>query len=293
MEQQNCDSVLYVVATPIGNLGDLSERAKRVLAEVDIIAAEDTRHTASLLSMLQLSGKKLVSYYDQVEEKRSDELLKQMLDRSLKIALVSDAGTPCISDPGYRLVAKSKKAGIKVVPVPGACAFTSLVSSSGLPCHRFAFIGFLPSKKASLDGEISAWKSWNMPVVCYESPRRIQASLKAIYRHFPNARVAIGRELTKIHEEICTLDIDAAISWAEEHQNLKGELVLMLDPAIEKASQGEIENIICKEAAALLDKQPSLSHKDLMTKFAGYGLSKKDLYRLLLELKSSTDTVDK
>ncbi|MFK7826633.1 MAG: 16S rRNA (cytidine(1402)-2'-O)-methyltransferase [Oligoflexales bacterium] len=288
MEKQSSDSVLYVLATPIGNLGDLSERAKRILAEVDIIAAEDTRHTASLLSMLQLPGKKLVSYYDQVEEKRSDELVKLLLEGPLQVALVSDAGTPCISDPGYRLVAKSKEAGIKVVPIPGACAFTSLVSSSGLPCNRFAFIGFLPAKKVSLDREINSWQSWGMSVVCYESPRRVQVSLEAIAKHYPYARISIGRELTKIHEEICTLDIASAINWAREHKNLKGELVVMVDPAIQKISQEELIGQISLETQTLLNEQPGLSHKDLMLRFNDYGLGKKELYRLLLALKNKS-----
>ncbi|NRA46817.1 MAG: 16S rRNA (cytidine(1402)-2'-O)-methyltransferase [Oligoflexales bacterium] len=285
MELPVSESVLYVVATPIGNLGDLSERAKQVLADADLIAAEDTRHTASLLSMLKLSGKKLVSYYDQIEEKRSDELVKQMLVGALQVALVSDAGTPCISDPGYRLVAKSKAAGIKVIPVPGACAFTSLVSSSGLPCHRFAFIGFLPNKKKSLDDEVSSWGRLNMPVVCYESPRRLISSLEAIIRQYPEARVAIGRELTKIHEEIHTLAIESALAWAREHKNLKGELVMMVDPSIQQLSQEELLEQVRRGAEDLLEQEPSLSHKDLMLRFGHHGLNKKDLYRLLLSLK--------
>ena len=285
MLPESSNSILYVVATPIGNLGDLSERAKHVLTEADLIAAEDTRHTAALLSSLNLSGKKLVSYYDQIEEKRSEELVKQMLTGTLQVALVSDAGTPCISDPGYRLVAKSKEAGIKVVPIPGACAFTSLVSSAGLPCHRFAFIGFLPTKKKSLETEISAWKSWEMPVVCYESPRRLVASLELIAKYYPSSRLSIGRELTKIHEEIKTLPIDKALTWAREHTSLKGELVMMIDPAVQKLSEDQLVEQVRDAAQKLLSAEPHLSHKDLMLRFAQEGLNKKELYRLLLSLK--------
>lgn len=285
MENQSPNSVLYVVATPIGNLGDLSERAKNILSEADLIAAEDTRHTASLLSKLKLPSKKLVSYYDQIEDKRSDELVKQMLSEQLHVALVSDAGTPCISDPGYRLVAKAKEVGITVVPIPGPCAFVSLVASAGLPCHRFAFIGFLPSKRSSLEREISTWKNLHMPVVCYESPRRLQASLSLVAAHYPTSLVAIGRELTKLHEEVISLKIDEAMSWADGHKNLKGELVMMIDPSLPKASPSELTAQIKRDAQELWNREPQLSHKDLLQRFSDEGLGKKDLYRLLLELE--------
>ena len=151
------DPVIFIVATPIGNLDDLTPRALATLRNVDIIAAEDTRNTRKLLTHFNIQGKELVSYHDHVEDTRSEQLVERLLRDGLSLALVSDAGTPCVADPGYRLVRHAKQNGIKVHPVPGASALTSLVSASGLPSDRVLFVGFLPVKESDIRREIQSW----------------------------------------------------------------------------------------------------------------------------------------
>ncbi|MBP6217529.1 MAG: 16S rRNA (cytidine(1402)-2'-O)-methyltransferase [Oligoflexales bacterium] len=229
-------SKIYVIASPIGNLEDLSPRAKRILFEVDWIACEDTRRARTLLSQLgtesereaSKKNQRFISYFDPVEEARADQLIKSMLEEPLSLALISDAGTPCLADPGYRLVHLARKMGIPVIPIPGPSALTCLVSASGLPSDRVLFVGFLPRKKEELKKEFSSWKRASASIVCLESATRLLASLEVLQELCPEALVCVGREMTKTYEEFITAGIEDVLSWAKGHEHLKGEVSLMI-----------------------------------------------------------------
>ena len=209
------EKIVYVVATPIGNIEDISQRARRILESVDIIAAEDTRHTLKLLHLAKISPKKLVSYHDHNEEFRSEELVERILKEDLSVALVSDAGTPCISDPGYRIVALARQRGIKVTPIAGPSAAVALASVAGLPVNRFLFIGFLPTRESQREKEIKGWQESLGSVIFYDSPRRLLSTLVIIHRIWPNSILAVGRELTKFHEEVFQGSISEVLAWAQ------------------------------------------------------------------------------
>lgn len=192
--------VLYVVATPIGNLEDLSPRAQRILAEVDRIAAEDTRRTGNLLRHFGVTTP-MTSYFDAAEARKAPALVAEMLEgRSL--ALVSDAGTPLVSDPGFRLVRAAIEAGIRVVPVPGASAVITLLSIAGLPCDRFVFEGFLPAKPGKRRKRLESLRDEPRTIVFYESPHHVLRTLAEIEEVLGDRSVAVGREITKLHEEV-------------------------------------------------------------------------------------------
>jgi 16S rRNA (cytidine1402-2'-O)-methyltransferase len=191
---------LYVVATPIGNLEDVSERALRTLREVDVIAAEDTRRTGRLLQHFGIS-KPMTSYHDAAERRKAPELVRE-LESGRSIALVSDAGTPLLSDPGYRLVRAALDAGVAVVPIPGASAVTALLSVSGLAVDRFVFEGFLPPKEGKRRKRLEALEGEPRTILLYESPHHIARTLAEIEEILGDREIAVGRELTKVFEEI-------------------------------------------------------------------------------------------
>src|SRR5262245_58098538 len=191
--------VLYVVATPIGNLDDITLRALRVLREVDLVAAEDTRRTRVLLAHHGIAGP-VTSYYDAVERKKTPALVARLVSGA-RIALVTDAGTPGIADPGYHLVRGAIEAGVAVVPVPGASAVTALVSVAGLPAERFAFEGFLPSRAAARAARLRELANERRAMVFLEAGRRLAAFLKDAEGALGDREAVIGRELTKVHEE--------------------------------------------------------------------------------------------
>ncbi len=191
---------LFVVATPIGNLEDVSERALRTLREVDRIAAEDTRRTGTLLARHAIE-KPLVSYHDAVEKRKAPELVERLLAGE-SLALVSDAGTPLLSDPGYRLVRAALDAGVSVVPIPGAAAVTALLSVSGLATDRFVFEGFLPQRPGRRRKRLEALRAEPRTVVLYESPHHVERTLAEIEEIVGDREIVVGRELTKVFEEI-------------------------------------------------------------------------------------------
>jgi 16S rRNA (cytidine1402-2'-O)-methyltransferase len=193
---------LYVVATPIGNLEDITARALRILREVDVVACEDTRRTRALLTHFDIHTR-TVSYYEHNKLARGPELLRQLGD-GRSIALVTDAGTPGISDPGILLVREARAAGIPVVPVPGPSAVVAALSAAGVPADRFVFDGFLPVKPGRRLNRLKALRDLALTVVVYESPHRIVAALDAIAEVFGDAPVVVARELTKQFEEIVT-----------------------------------------------------------------------------------------
>src|SRR5215467_12839542 len=192
-------STLFVVATPIGNLGDITARALETLRNVDLVACEDTRHTIKLLTHFGIQ-RPLISYHDFNEKERAAELVKK-IEGGLKVALVSDAGTPGISDPGYRLVRLCRERRIDVISIPGANAAIAALASSGLPSDQFLFVGFLPAKRKARQERLRELQSMPCTLVFYEAPHRIRETLEDLKAFFGDRTAYIGRELTKLHEE--------------------------------------------------------------------------------------------
>jgi len=291
--EKQAEPAIFIVATPIGNLDDLTPRALATLKNVDMIAAEDTRNTRKLLTHFGITGKELISYHDHVEETRSKQLIERIMTDRLTLALVSDAGTPCVADPGYRLVRLAKKEGITVHPVPGASALTSLISASGLPSDRVLFVGFLPTKESELRREIQSWSVARAAVVYFEPTRRLEVSLAAIAEIYPDAEVSVGRELTKMYEEIETLPVEEMLSWIRGHGVLKGEAVVMVHPNVSsdaEEARDEASAVALAKAAALKGFSAGKTLKDLLKELGGLGLPRTELYQLLLEVKNQTTT---
>ncbi|WP_429885412.1 16S rRNA (cytidine(1402)-2'-O)-methyltransferase [Geoalkalibacter halelectricus] len=230
-------ATLYIVATPIGNLEDISLRALRILKEVAVIAAEDTRHSRKLLSHYGIATS-LVAYHEHNEEARGAQLLNR-LEAGQSVALISDAGTPAISDPGFHLVRRCRAAGVSVVAVPGPSALTAALSVAGLPCHRFAFEGFVPPRKKAREDLFTALRDEARTLVFYEAPHRLRASLEAVVGIFGTHRqVAVARELTKKHEELFSgsaTEVSAHFAQGE----VRGEIVLLIAPAEKGAAPRE------------------------------------------------------
>lgn len=222
---ETAPGVLYVVATPIGNLEDLSPRAVRVLREVDRIAAEDTRRTVNLLRHLGIETP-VTSYFDAVESRKAPALVAEIV-AGKSLALVSDAGTPLVSDPGFRLVRAAIDAGIRVVPVPGATALATLLSVAGLPCERFVFEGFLPAKPGKRRKRLEALRDEPRTVVVYESPHHVLRTLGEIAELLGDREIVVGRELTKLHEEIVRGRVSAVLAKLDG-QPTRGEYVLAI-----------------------------------------------------------------
>ncbi len=219
---------LYVVSTPIGNLGDLSDRAATILAEVDLVACEDTRHSGRLLKHLGIE-QRLVSLHEHNESRRLPRLLEELAAGG-SVALVSDAGTPLLSDPGFLLVREAVAAGIDVRSVPGPSAGVAALSISGLPPYPFTFLGFPPPKSARRRRFFARYADLDHTLVVFESPHRILASLRDLRETLGNRPVALARELTKLHEEVIRGSLDEVVATVEARSKLKGELVLVVGP---------------------------------------------------------------
>lgn len=215
---------LYIVATPIGNLQDITSRALQTLNEVGAVLCEDTRMTKKLFDKYKIQASHLIPMNEFNEEKVVFDALKLL--ESVDVALVSDAGTPLISDPGYRLVHEAKKRGITVIPIPGPSALIAALSACGLPTDKFVFLGFLPKTRAKALKNLEAVKELEMTVVLYESPYRILQTLELIREHFGDIEVTVARELTKIHEEIFSMKASLLLDKYTK-QTPKGEFVLL------------------------------------------------------------------
>ena len=266
---------LYVVGTPIGNLEDITLRALRVLREVDQIACEDTRHTRKLLDRHGIA-KPLVSYHEHNEQARAEELLRD-LEAGKNIALVSDAGTPLIADPGYRLVEQARAQGITVSPIPGPSALVSALSASGLPTDSFSFGGFLPAKKTQRRKTLEAMKSYPATLVFYEAPHRILEALEDIAEVLGPRRVTIARELTKIHEEFLTGEAAELRETLAKRPALKGEITLMI-------AKGDATAADAIPIEAAFDKllEAGVPRMEAMKTVARErGLSKREVYQKL------------
>lgn len=276
---------IYVVATPIGNLEDITRRAERILGEVDLVAAEDTRHTKILLKHLGLS-KPVVSYYDAVESKRAPELIDRALAGE-SIALVSDAGTPLLSDPGFRLVEAAHAAQVPLVPVPGPSAPLALLSVAGLPAGRFTFVGFLPAKASARRKFIAQYAGYRDTLVLFEAPRRLPGALRDLADVLGGREAVIGRELTKRFEEIVrgTLPTLADRYAAEDAQRrIRGELVL----AIEGAGEGDADAVSAEDPVVVERLRERIASGESPSRAARavaaeLGLSRRDVYRRAVE----------
>lgn len=275
---------LYVVATPIGNLADISFRALETLRQVDLIAAEDTRHAGVLLEHYGIN-RKITSFHQHNEEKISENLIQKMKE-GLSIALVSDAGTPLLSDPGLPLVRQAKETGIPVVPIPGACALIAALSASGLPLSSFTFEGFLPrtpsARKAFFTGKRSVESTW----VFYESSHRIQAALEDMLEILEADRqIVIARELTKLHETIVKTGLAEAVELVKQDSNMrKGEFVVIVAGAARISRDEEkLTPEHAKILVALLRKCTTKTAVELAVEITG--VRKKLLYQAALDLE--------
>lgn len=271
--------ILYVVATPIGNLGDMTPRAVEVLRQVDRIAAEDTRHSAGLLRHFAITTP-MLSLHEHNERQKVAALL-QRLGAGESIALISDAGTPLISDPGYVLVSEAQRAGIRVVPVPGASALITALSASGLPTDRFSFEGFLPAKGGSRRKLLESLRLERRTLAFYESPHRILDSLADMVDVFGGARQAVvARELTKTFETIRHDSLGALLEWVVGDGNQqKGEFVLLVH-GNEEITEG-VDPEASRIAELLADDLPIKQAAALAAKISGE--KKNALYKFLLE----------
>ena len=268
--------ILYIVATPIGNLEDITLRAINTLKEVDLIAAEDTRHTLKLLNHLEIK-KPMISYHRHNEELRCDELINE-LKSGKNIALVSDAGTPGICDPGEEIVKRAINENIKIISIPGACAFVNALVGSGLDTKEFTFFGFLPLNKKNRKEKLEEIAKSNKTVILYEAPHKLKNTLKDLKNVIGERRIVLARELTKIHEEYLRTDIDELIGKAE---NLKGEIVLLIEANSEK-EELFLNNLSIEEHYEYYEKQ-GMEKKDIIKQIAkDRKVSKNEIYKLFV-----------
>jgi 16S rRNA (cytidine1402-2'-O)-methyltransferase len=247
---------LYVVATPIGNRADWSPRAIDVLRDADFVAAEDTRHSGTLLKGAGIEAH-FVSYHEHNETERADELVDE-LKAGKTVALITDAGTPCISDPGYRLVRKAHEAGVEVVSIPGPSAAIAALSVSGLPSDTFTFHGFLPKKAGQLQALLERIHDQAGTHIFFESPKRVHATVDAIGEQLPRAEIALARELTKLHEEVITGNAEH-VKTALDGRELKGECVLIVYVPAEKV---EITDEELRQRVSETIEREGLSQRD-------------------------------
>ena len=280
MELEPLTAGLYIVATPIGNLGDVSARAADVLARADLIAAEDTRVTAKLLRHLGLK-RPMMPYHDHSDEAARARLIARMATGS--VALVSDAGTPLISDPGYKLVRNARAAGIAVVTIPGPCAAVAALTLAGLPTDRFLFAGFLPAKAAARDAEIAKLAGVRATLVFYESGPRLARTLAALAAGLSDRPAAIAREITKLHEEcvVGTL-VELAARYADAPP--RGEIVIVVGPpaAAAPATSDDLDAAL----AALASDTPL---KEASAEIAArLNLPRREVYARLLVIRRNT-----
>lgn len=263
---------LWLVGTPIGNLGDISDRARETLARVDVIACEDTRRTRALLAHLGIRAPRLISFFEGNERRKTPEILKLLREGSA-VAVVSDAGAPAISDPGYRLVAACVGEGLAVDVVPGPSAGITALMLSGLPTNRFAFEGFLPRTSAARRKRLASLAQDPRTLVFYESPRRLKALLEEALPELGNRRAAVARELTKVHQEVIRGRLSELV---ERMGEVRGEVVVV----VEGASDGEAPDLEALAARVESLRAEGLSRSTAAAQVAAEsGVSKRTLYQ--------------
>ena len=265
---------LYLVATPIGNLEDITLRALRVLKEVDLIAAEDTRTTLKLLNHFDIK-KPLISNHRHNEENREDILIAK-LKEGQNIAVVSDAGTPGISDPGEVIAKKAIEEGIEVIPIPGACAAISALIASGLDTKEFAFFGFLPLNKKLRKEKFDEIESEFKTAIIYEAPHKLKETLKDLTEIVKDRQIVLARELTKIHEEFIRGNISEIIN---ESENLKGEMIILIEGAQKENKENFLNSLDLKEHYKFYENQ-GFEKKEIIKKIAkDRGVNKNEVYK--------------
>jgi 16S rRNA (cytidine1402-2'-O)-methyltransferase len=273
---------LYLVATPIGNLEDITLRAIRVLKQADLIACEDTRQTQKLLNHYGISTG-TISYHEHNEASRAAELVKE-LERGLRIAVVTDAGMPGVADPGFRLTSLAIERGIPVVPIPGPAAFVSALVASGMPVESFSFRGFLPAKSGARRRELERVRNSQQTEIFYEAPHRIRETLEDVAQVLGPARpVVVARELTKIHEEFLRGTAAQILQDLKGREVVKGEITLLIGPADEGDIQAPVGSI--RDRVEQIMREDNVDEKAALKKVAKErGISKSEAYRQLQRL---------
>jgi len=278
-------AALYIIATPIGNLEDMTFRAVRILGEVDLIAAEDTRHSLKLLNHFNIS-KPLTSYFDHNKQFKGERILNA-LRQGKSVALISDAGTPCISDPGYQLVRDAVSENIRVIPIPGSCAAIAALSASGLPTDNFTFAGFPPSRQGKRRSFLSAMAGLSGTLVIYEAPHRTVECLNDIREVMGERQVVVARELTKIYEELLRGTVSDVLECVEKGK-VRGEVVILVAPGEALVQESEpLDALLLR-----LMKEERLSVKDAARQASEItGVSRNKAYSEALQLRSSSDVL--
>lgn len=272
---------LYLVATPIGNLEDITFRAIKVLQEADIIAAEDTRHTLKLLNYYEIS-KPLISYHRHNEDVKTEVLINKLLEGK-NIALVTDAGTPGISDPGEEIVKKAIENDIEIIPIPGACALINALIASGLNTREFAFYGFLPLNKNNRNKIIEKIKKEDKTVILYEAPHKLIKTLEDIQRNMGNINCVIARELTKIHEEFTRGNINSILEEIKRKEAIKGEYILLLDLNNNILEEDDIKNKSIDEQYKIYESY-GMEKKEIIKQIAkNKNVAKNEIYKLFVK----------
>lgn len=286
MEKEYRQGMLYLCATPIGNLKDITERVLETLRSVDLIAAEDTRNSIKLLNYFDIKVP-LTSYHEYNKYDKANELIEKM-QNGTNVALITDAGTPAISDPGEVLVDMCHKAGIRVTSLPGPCAMITALTLSGLSARRFCFEGFLPSDKKDREEILSRLENETRTMIIYEAPHHLKTTLKELSARLPGATIALCRELTKKFEEVIRMPLPEAVSFYEVNEP-KGEYVLVISgrsiEEIKKEAQQDFLKMDLGEHMLMYEKQ-GYDHKEAMKMVAkDRGLSKREIYAQLLDNK--------
>lgn len=275
---------LYVVATPIGNLDDVTIRSLKILDGVDVVAAEDTRMTGKLLKHYDISTR-LISYHEHNEKKRAEDLIER-LAQGESVALVSDAGTPSVSDPGFRLVRSAAENGIHVIPVPGVSAVITGLSAAGLPTDSFVFAGFPPKKKGRRTDWLKSLAEEEKTLIFYESPKRIIKLLREAEAIFGQRLAVLCREMTKLHEEFVRGGLNTIASTLEARENVKGECTLIVSGCEKK--EIEVDDIIDEIKKGL--KQPGIKPSMLAKELSGkYSIRKNKVYEKIQQLVNNSE----
>lgn len=272
---------LYLVATPIGNLDDITYRAVKVLSDVDVIAAEDTRHSLKLLNHLNIS-KPLISYHRHNEDVKTELLINKLLNGE-NIALITDAGTPAISDPGEEVVKQAIKNNIEIIPIPGACALINALICSGMNTREFCFYGFLSLNKKNRKNQFEKIKNENKTIILYEAPHKINQTLKDILNEIGDVNIVLARELTKIHEQFIRGKVSEII---EKYPELKGEIIIIIEgnenADKEKDIKSLLNNMTLDEHYDYYKKQ-NYDKKEIIKKIAkDRNVNKNDIYMKLI-----------
>ncbi|HSV32487.1 MAG TPA: 16S rRNA (cytidine(1402)-2'-O)-methyltransferase [Pyrinomonadaceae bacterium] len=286
-----CEAVpgtLYIVATPIGNLDDITARALRVLREVDLIACEDTRHTRVLLNHFGIKTR-TISYHEHNERERAEQLCK-FLAEGQSIAIVSDAGTPLISDPGFHIVRAAIEQGIEIISVPGPAAFVSALVASGLACDQFFFAGFLPARAKARRDRLEELRALPATLIFYEAPHRIGQTLKDALEILGDREAVVARELTKIHEQYLRGSLSVLVERFRSTDVARGEIVLMISGF--RPERAAVENVQSKTSEDILRRMNELENEGLNSKEAlkkaarEFGVKRAEAYRLMVAQKN-------